>query len=143
MDEKLGRSLADRRLRVRIAEMMFGYPLGRPPVEFDVMNEAGALMEKARAQVSAARPLVREKVVVIADVVIETSPKPCQRTNEEFKPRRVGVDKKLAAVRVGGKTEDVRNGDFRGVFVVHWLSRHLQRGPRPVTLEGGAKLSLV
>lgn len=51
--------------------MMLGYPLRRPSVELDVMHKAVAIAADARAEVAAARPLVSEEVIVIADVLVE------------------------------------------------------------------------
>jgi hypothetical protein len=61
-------------------------------------------------------------MVVVADVLVETLPKPSQRTNKEIESGCVRVDEHLVAVRVRGKTQDVRDWSVCLVFVTHWLS---------------------
>jgi hypothetical protein len=102
--------------------MMLRHPFRRPGVEFYVVNESASFVGSACAEVTVARPIVGEKVVVLAGVLVETLPQSSERTNEEVESGGVGVDKDLGAVCVRGKVKDVRNWDVCLVFVAHWFS---------------------
>jgi len=96
--------------------MMLCDPFGRPGIEFDVVNESACFADCAGAKIAISRPIVSKKMVVVADALVNPLPQSCERANEEVDPGRVGMDKELVAVCVGGEAQDVFYWKICGSF---------------------------
>jgi hypothetical protein len=85
-----------------------------------MVNQPGLFVEDSCAEIAIARPIIGEKVIVVATALSDALSQSCERVYEEIDSAGVCMDENLLSLCIGGKTQNVLDRYIRFFFVAHW-----------------------